>query len=112
MLQVCKTLDKDTPGAPEGRDRQIREFSSVFTQFQDHISRHARVMGCGDALYHQNMRMMVAAAFGSSMDAKHLKKLKVQAELQASIQDSFGVLKLSSSPGPFSAGPPGGGFQF
>eukprot|EP00961_Rhodomonas_salina_P278696 3764984-Rhodomonas_salina.1 len=43
-------------------------------------------MGCGDAMYRQNMHMLVGAVFGTAMDARHMKKMKVTAELHESIR--------------------------
>eukprot|EP00961_Rhodomonas_salina_P218949 2959538-Rhodomonas_salina.1 len=46
-------------------------------------------MGCGEAMYRQNMHMLVGAVFGTAMDAKHMKKMKVTAELHESIRKIY-----------------------
>eukprot|EP00961_Rhodomonas_salina_P047117 632562-Rhodomonas_salina.1 len=48
---------------------------------------HAEVMGCGEAMSRQYM--LVGAAFGTVMDARHMKKMKVTAELHDSIRKIY-----------------------
>eukprot|EP00961_Rhodomonas_salina_P036359 488774-Rhodomonas_salina.1 len=83
LLQTSKVCEikAGVEGAEEGRNRQLANFAMIFNQAQEHMQNHVEVMGCGDTMYSQNMCMLVGAAFGTSMDARHMKKMKVTAEL-------------------------------
>eukprot|EP00961_Rhodomonas_salina_P139920 1883050-Rhodomonas_salina.1 len=83
LLQTSKVCEikAGVEGAEEGRNRQLADFAMVFNQAQEHMLNHTEIMGCGEAMYSQNMCMLVGAAFGTAMDAKHMKKMKVTAEL-------------------------------
>ena len=101
LLQTSKVCEikAGVEGAEEGRNRQLADFAMVFNQAQEHMRNHAEVMGCGEAMYRQNMRMLVGAAFGTAMDAKHMKKMKVTAELHESIRKIYEPKPALGTPG-------------
>eukprot|EP00961_Rhodomonas_salina_P169766 2287566-Rhodomonas_salina.1 len=101
LLQTSKVCEikAGLEGAEEGRNRQLADFAMVFNQAQEHMRNHAEVMGCGDVMYSQNMCMLVCTAFGTAMDVRHMKKMKVTAELHESIRKIYEPKPSIDTPG-------------